>query len=167
MRCLLIIDMQDEFLNEHTEKVFDNIMELVLNEDYNYTLATEYKNHKESACYRMLNWKERCELESSLDRRIESWADFIVSRNTYSKCDNGLLALLRTHKISNVDIVGVNTDACVLATAFSLFEAKQEFRVISDLCASTEGEDIHNAALLVMKSALGVNRIISRNEMDS
>lgn len=165
MKALFLIDLQKEFCTKETEKVFDRIVKFVKTTDYKHVIATMYENNEESACYKMLNWKECMKGSTKLIKDIERYSNLKIRKDTYSKCTEELLQYVKENNITELHIMGVNTDACVLATAFDLFENNIEFKVIEEFCASTEGEDIHQSAIKVMKSALGSKRVVTLEEL--
>lgn len=58
-----------------------------------------------------------------------------------------------------VYLTGVDTDACVLATAYALFDAGVNVTVLTDLCWSAGGPDLHEAALTILRRQLGPGRV--------
>lgn len=52
-------------------------------------------------------------------------------------------------------ICGVNTNNCVLATAFDAFSRDFRVVVVADACGSMNGEDHHRFALMEIETALG------------
>lgn len=54
-----------------------------------------------------------------------------------------------------VDVLGFDTDACVLAACFELFDLKCNFRILSDLRWSSGGEAMHTCGLSVMSRQFG------------
>lgn len=56
---------------------------------------------------------------------------------------------------TEVFIAGVDTDACVMATALSLYTSQYSPVVIEDLSGSTAGPQVHEAALTLLRRNLG------------
>ncbi len=63
--------------------------------------------------------------------------------------------VLRTRRISTIVLAGVNTNTCVLCTAFDAFNRDFQVIVISDCVASMYGEDLHVFALQTVGRCLG------------
>ncbi|MDR7434861.1 MAG: isochorismatase family cysteine hydrolase [Armatimonadota bacterium] len=63
--------------------------------------------------------------------------------------------LLRTLKVSTVVLGGINTNTCVLCTAFDAFNRDFQVIVISDCVASMYGEDLHVFGLQNVSRCLG------------
>lgn len=60
------------------------------------------------------------------------------------------LRRLRARRIRRVIVCGLDTDACVLAVMFSLFDAGIECHLKEDLCWSSSG--LHTPALRIIRS---------------
>jgi len=83
--------------------------------------------------------------------------DYIVSNKKRLSAFYGtdLEVLLRALKVDTLIIVGVNTNTCVLCTAFEAFNRDFKVVVISDCVASMYGEDLHEFALQNVSRCLG------------
>lgn len=58
MNCLVIIDMQKGFINEHTEHLKTKIKQFIKNNKlFDYIIATRYINNINTACYKFEGWK--------------------------------------------------------------------------------------------------------------
>ena len=62
---------------------------------------------------------------------------------------------MRTLNAETVVLMGINTNTCVLNTAFSAFNRDFQVVVISDCVASMYGEDLHVLGLENVKRCLG------------
>ncbi len=63
--------------------------------------------------------------------------------------------VLRSRRISTVILAGINTNTCVLCTAFDAFNQDFQVIVIRDCVASMYGEDLHEFALQTVSRCLG------------
>jgi nicotinamidase-related amidase len=83
--------------------------------------------------------------------------DYVINNKKRLDCFYGtdLEILLRTLGIETVAIMGINTNTCVLNTAFSAFNRDFQVVVISDCVASMYGEDLHVLGLENVKRCLG------------
>ncbi len=63
--------------------------------------------------------------------------------------------VLRTRRISTVVLAGINTNTCILCTAFDAFNRDFKVIVIRDCVASMYGEDLHMFALQTVSRCLG------------
>jgi nicotinamidase-related amidase len=63
--------------------------------------------------------------------------------------------VLRTHDINTLLVTGINTNSCVLATVCAANVLDYAAVVIEDCCDTMDGPDLHAAALLCIRTALG------------
>ena len=63
--------------------------------------------------------------------------------------------LLKSLNIENVCLMGINTNTCVLNTAFTAFNHDYRVVVMSDCVASMYGEDLHELGLQNVCRCLG------------
>jgi len=93
------------------------------------------------------------ELMPELDVRPE---DLIVVKQRYSPfLGTDLDIIIRTLGIKRVVLVGVNTNNCVLCTAFEAFNRDLEVILLEDCCASMNGPQFHERAVEQIRTSLG------------
>ena len=89
----------------------------------------------------------------------ELWreGDYLINNKKRLDCFYGtdLGNLLKTLEISNVVLMGINTNTCVLNTAFTAFNLDYRVVVLSDCVASMYGEDLHVLGLQNVARCLG------------
>lgn len=73
--------------------------------------------------------------------------------------------LLRTMKVDTLIIIGVNTNTCVLCTAFEAFNRDFKVIIISDCVASMYGNDLHEFALQNISRCIGW--VLSLSELEN
>ena len=83
--------------------------------------------------------------------------DYVINNKKRLDCFFGtdLESLLRTLGTETVVLMGINTNTCVMNTAFSAFNRDFQVVVISDCVASMYGEDLHVLGLENVKRCLG------------
>jgi nicotinamidase-related amidase len=83
--------------------------------------------------------------------------DYVINNKKRLDCFYGtdLDILLRTLGIETLVMMGINTNTCVMNTAFSAFNRDFQVVVISDCVASMYGEDLHLLGLENVKRCLG------------
>ncbi len=79
---------------------------------------------------------------------------------SYSPMSLALLQALKNDAITTVAVCGVDTDACVMATALGLFDAGFETFVVSDGCATSGGQEYHAAAIKILERNIGAQYVI-------
>jgi len=69
-----------------------------------------------------------------------------------------LMATLKKYK--TVGICGLDTDACVMAAVFALWDAEIRPIILSEYCASSGGVQFHQAALDLMLRQFGAQSVL-------
>lgn len=161
---LIVIDLQVGFINDKTIKVANNIRDLLEGGEYSAVIATKFTNMPGSSFDSFLGWTGMLgEEEKALLSFVEENADIIVSKCSYScvKNTNFIQSLLSLCDglPEEVTLVGVDTDACVLATAIDLFEMGIRPIIIEDCVGSSGGDEYHEAGMLLLKRSIGKEQI--------
>lgn len=156
---LLIVDLQRGFIKPCTENVINIVKRAINDLQYDVCIYSRFYNTEETSFSRFLNWKkfqsaEEQEIVLPVDKK-----DITISKDTYSAVTKELKNIIKEGEYKRVYICGIDTDACVLATAFDLFDNGIEPLIIIDGCASTGGKEYHQAAELIMKRSFGKNNV--------
>jgi nicotinamidase-related amidase len=91
---------------------------------------------------------------------VASAADIVLSKHGLAPRSEDLVAALRARNVQSVDLCGLDTDQCVLATALLLWDARITPRVLAELCSSSGGPDMHEAGLAIARRAIGDRNVI-------
>ncbi len=153
--ALIIIDVQNYFVNEHTKDIPDKIYSFIQKNKFDFVAFTKFVNNKNSNFFKLLNWKKCL---SSPDTDIHPTLSRFVNKNnlfekaTYSvfKCDK-LVKILKKNNINKIFLCGIDIDACVLASAFDGFDLGYEIYILRDLCLSHSGEKLDSAASEIIR----------------
>lgn len=125
VEALLIIDYQQGFVSKAQEDIhakIENLAEAFRNSKLPVIL-TKFINHKDSAFNKILRWNGMTNTkEQELALEI-SKNDKIITKATYSALTAELQEYLKENQIDMIYLCGIDTDACVIATAFALFDA--------------------------------------------
>jgi nicotinamidase-related amidase len=83
--------------------------------------------------------------------------DYVINNKKRLDCFYGtdLRQLLQTLGVKNVVLMGINTNTCVLNTAFTAFNFNYRVVVLSDCVASMYGDDLHTLGLQNVSRCLG------------
>jgi biuret amidohydrolase len=83
--------------------------------------------------------------------------DYVINNKKRLDCFYGtdLRQLLDTLGVKNVALMGINTNTCVLNTAFTAFNLDYRVVVLSDCVASMYGDDLHALGLQNVARCLG------------
>ncbi len=160
-KVLFVIDAQKLFESKKTKEIARRINNYVKKNKnkYSFIVFTVFKNDHQSSLYKIFRYKkgmkkEEARLLPEITENID--ASKVIHRNTYS-----LLKIpkirnkLNKNNIKQVDLCGFDTDCCILATAFDLFEAGFKTVVLQDICFSISGKKLHDSALKIIKRNCG------------
>ena len=157
--CLLIVDVQKGFINEHTKHLPGKINNLY--KSYDKVFATKFYNKLGSFYDTLINWgrvrkaTEEFELAFIPEERTE-----ILEKSVYSCVNPFFLEKLNALGIKKVDICGIDTDICVTKCAVDLFENGIVPVVLEEYCASTAGPNAHKCGIATIKRFIGAKQVI-------
>lgn len=164
---IVVIDMQNGFMDELTEGLDERQLSFLQNISPEVpVIGTCYVNHEHTPCYVFEGWKD-C-MEGSRDAEILDSLKPVLSevfkKDKYSCWNDEFKAFVEKSGAEKLYFFGVNTDCCVLHSAFDCYNDLVDCAVIADLCASTAGRDVHEAALTVLRSCITNERVITADE---
>jgi len=157
-RPLLVVDIQNGFINEFTGHIPGRIARLIDTGEFEPVLFTRFVNVPGSPYQRLLEWHGSAEPPDT--EVVPELTRFAADGNVYAKL--GLTGMpqeladrLARDRIEEIDVVGIDTDMCVLKIAMDLFDAGIEPVVLVDCCASTAGLQAHLAGLAILSRNIG------------
>ncbi len=166
---LLVVDIQNGFVNDNSEVVLEPIAGLVgeWHERDWPIYATRFHNVPGGQWERLIGWKRlqsppEDELHPSLSQLLLA-SDQVVDKASYTSLTGRFLSDLKERDWETVAICGIATDGCVLKTAVDLFEFQDRpIRpvVLKDACASHAGPAVHEAGLLLAARFIGSAQVI-------
>ncbi len=166
--AVVIVDLQKGFLNRWTDDLPDMTAAFLerIGKAEVPVLGTRYVNHEGSACYRFEGWKECMEgtEDTELPPDLIPYYEQVFDKDVFSCWNDKMKNFIRERGIDKVYFAGVNTGCCVLASVFDCYNDLTDCAVISDLCGSTSGPEIHEAALTVLRSTIMKERVITADE---
>lgn len=164
MNCLVIVDMQEGFMNESTEHLKDKLISFLKDKGdfFDFTVATRYVNHENTACSKFEGWYE-CMEGSDGVQLVDGLFDIfrIFDKDKYSCYNSEFKEFLEENGIDELYFVGVNTGCCVLHSAFDTYNDLISTYVIEDLCGSTSGKYSHDCAIQILKECITEQRVIN------
>lgn len=155
--ALIVIDAQRYFIKKNIAWLPRKIAVHIKNNNYDFVLFTKFVNNAKSNFARTFNWR-KCSNTPDTDICPEL-LDYVNKDNVFEKSafsafkSLALKKFLEKHSIKKVFLCGTDTDACVLSSAFEAFDLGYNVKVIKELCASSNGNMLHDYA----------NGIIRRN----
>ena len=158
-RLLLVIDVQNDFINEHTKNILTEIKELVDSNKYDLTAFTRFINDENSIWYKKLNYKG-CMTKEGQAIAINTKNNKVFDKNIYTAVNDELKKYIQKNNISKIYLCGFDTDACVQKTAIDLFEQNYDVYVLKDYCMSHLGKETHNFYINNLARLIEKNGII-------
>lgn len=152
--ALVIIDVQNFFVKEGTRDLPDKIATYIKKNAFDFVLFTVFINTQGSNLFRLRNWN-KCTTPPDTDIH-HTLSPYVTSNNVFEKTAfsafkaKSFKRFLERNAISTLYLCGINTDACVLATAFDGFDLGYEIVVVRELCKSLSGKEIGDSALQII-----------------
>jgi nicotinamidase-related amidase len=159
---LLLVDVQQGFVNEFTHHIPPRLARLIETGDYGPLFFTRFINTPESPYRRLLEW-HACSGPPDIELAPEV-APFANEGNVFDKpgltgMPDALAERLRRERIERITVAGIDTDMCVLKVAMDLFDAGIEPIVLIDCCGSTAGLQAHLAGLAILSRNIGPQQL--------
>lgn len=134
---LLVIDVQPAF---KVEPYYSKIIEYINNNrnKYDKIIATRFINYHNSLYVTKLDYSDCMKRE-----KLAFKPDILIGKSSYGLNVRNCLKLFNNE---HIDIIGCDTDACVLATCFQLWDYNINFKILKDYIYSSGGEDISKSA---------------------
>ncbi len=171
-KALIVIDVQKFFLTHKTRGIVKQIQKYLNNNssDYDVIYFTIFKNDTSAPLWKLSKWKD-CGTSPDTDI-CDEIKQFTSPKNLLYK--NILSAAkvaeikegLRQNNISEVDLCGFDTDCCVLATAYDLFDQGIKPVVLKNLTWSTSKEKLHAPALKMLLRNIGFVKKVQKIRSD-
>lgn len=159
--ALIIIDVQSLFVKNTGQETINHIHRLIDSKTYDLIISTIFVNSLGSKYEKALNYSGGTNVKDQiLDQKVLSASDYIFEKEAYAP-GNSFLQTLSSENVTKVTIVGIDTDGCVLATAFKCFDADIETFIDLAGCTSTGGKRLDTAARLIMKRSFGQSHLLN------
>lgn len=159
---LLVVDVQNGFINEFTHHIPQRVVQLIKERDYAPVLFTQFVNAPDGPYTQLLNW-QGCNQEPDTNL-VDDLHPYVRQRCLFTKpglcgLPDSLIHYLAENDIKRISVAGIDTDMCVLKIAMDLFDQGIEPIVLTDCCASTAGLQAHLAGLAVLSRNIGAQRL--------
>lgn len=145
-KVLTVVDKIDRYINLHGQ-------------DYSFIYFTIFRNDPTSPLYRISKWHD-CLRRPDIDL-FPNIAKHCNSQNSgYKNILSAakmppVLRLLKQHQVTEVHLCGFDTDCCLLATAYDLFDLGIKPAIFNNLSWSTSKDKLHSAALKMIERNIG------------
>lgn len=158
-KLLLIIDVQNGFLNKNTKIILPKIESLVKSKDFEYIAFTRFINEINSNWYKKLNYIG-CLSKEEQEIPIDTQNYKIFDKKIYSALNDELKNYIKINNIDEIYLCGFDTDACIQKTALDLFENNYDVYVLKDYCMCSSGIELHNIIINNLSELIGKDKII-------
>lgn len=159
-KVLLIIDVQEPFLSENTQRVPVFLQDLIERERFELVIQSCWQNYPGSRYEAELGYK----LGAQASPVISCPGGKVLLRSTYSAVNEELRQLIQ--KSDRLYIAGLESDACVLATLFDLWDAGFSFRVYRD-GIGTNRKDLAEPTLALIRRQFGEGVFIPAGQQEA
>lgn len=123
-------------------------------------IFTKFINSEHTVFSNCLKWNRmQTHEEQGIVIPIEE-NDVIIEKQQYSAVTDKLKEMLIAGACDTIYLCGLETDACVLSTAFDLFDFGIVPTILIDCCASARGESYHMAAKKIMERSFGTHNVV-------
>lgn len=158
-KMLVVVDLQRSFINENTEFIIDKIKKLVNSNEFDKVIFTKFVNNEDSIYVSKLNYKG-CLTYEEQEIMIDTKDNIVLNKNVYTVYSDRFKEIVRDFKINEIYLCGIDTECCVLKSAFDLFEMGYDVKVLKDYCACTNEIKRHMNALEILRRNIGYNNIV-------
>lgn len=160
-KALIVIDVQKYFLSTETQRVVTRIRDYLKNSSDKYALIyfTIFRNDSDAPLWKISEW-EGCSTSPDTDI-CDEIKEFTNNTNLFYKNILSAVKVPQIHEgfkknnISEVHLCGFDTDCCVLATAYDLFDQGIKPVVLDNLTWSTSKDNLHKAATQMIGRNIG------------
>jgi len=160
-KALIVIDVQKYFINSKTKKIAGNIGKYLKNNfnKYDMVFFTVFKNNPSAPLWKISEW-DGCVKSPDTDV-CDEIKDFVNKDNLFYKNilsavkNPKIVGMIKKSEVSEVDLCGFDTDCCVLATAYDLFDQGIKPVVLEKLTWSTSKEKLHKSAIKIVERNIG------------
>lgn len=163
---LLVVDMQNAFVNETVRPIIPNIIALIDKfKATNRLIAfSRFINSETSNYVKLLQWNS-CAVGKEIEIIPElidyTKTTFVFDKPYYTPYTTEFESYLTRNKINRIFICGVTTESCVLKAALDIFEDNKEPIVVENACYCDRGMASHKAGIFIISRNIGRRQIKS------
>nr|WP_307710865.1 isochorismatase family cysteine hydrolase [Streptomyces sp. V1I6] len=164
---MLVIDVQQGFVNHHSRGVLPTLARLVKRWHAvgAPVVLTRFHNEEGSPYETITGWtKLRTPQEQALVRDLEPYASEaagLIDKGQSSLFTPSGADLIRAAGWTDLVLCGIDTDACVYDSAVDAYQRGYRPWIVTDACASTGGAEYHEAALLLAARNIGRQHLVT------
>lgn len=163
MDVLVVVDMQKCFLEQKETDLPNRIRRHIQEKNYDMIFFSQLVNQKSSNFYERLDWKDCMnseEIQIVSELKDLASENTVVQKETYSVFKSEEFnSEINLEEVNKLNLCGVDSDACVLATAFEAFDKNLDFEILRELTESTSEnrQEFEEYAERIMERSLSRN----------
>lgn len=156
-KALIFVDVQGSFLNKRNIYIVKNILKLLDSTKYDAYVEVSFYAPKGSLWEKQQKWicpaGEDTKVIEAISKTLKPYKPLKILKKTRSafKGNKELATFLKNKRIREVHIVGLDTEDCVLATAFEAFDLGFLTYVLEECVQSFHSNDSHQMALKLLR----------------
>jgi len=153
-RALIIVDVQEGFLNERNRWIVPNIKKLLERGGYAHVIEATFHAEPLSLWDTQTKWTFPYSPTLPEIKEMLPTNTISIIKETKSAFwgDTDIRALLKKNGVTEVHVVGLDTNDCVMATAFDSFDAGFETYVLEDCTETSSAPELREAALAILRN---------------
>lgn len=156
-KALIIIDVQPGFIKPKNKAIIKKIIWLLNNKHYDAYIESVFNAEKNSLWEKQQNWilpkGPDTHTDFEIGKALKKYSSLLITKQTKSvfKGSTNLQTYLSKKNIKEVHIVGLDTNDCILASAYEAFDLGFLTYVIEECCQSSSSENLHKNALALLR----------------
>jgi len=152
-RALILVDIQEGFLNEKNRWIIPNIQEVIREGEYDLVVEAVFHADEGSLWQRQTGWTLLLqptvpEIKDMLPART---IGVVKTASSAFKGSKDFAGILKENGIEEVHIVGLDTYDCVFATAKESFDPGFFTYVLEECTEASDGKEYRDAALKILR----------------
>lgn len=154
--CLVIVDVQEGFVKSmNTRDLPARILDLVKMRSFDHIVCTRFESPVATPLMSLLGWlSHMSDEEQEVLQEIEHISERTFVKYQYSCFTPDFIRYIYMKHIDKLFLCGVDTDSCILKSAYDAFEFKIPFEVLTSYCASNGGKTLHESAIQIIERNL-------------
>ncbi|MDE2037813.1 MAG: cysteine hydrolase [Patescibacteria group bacterium] len=153
-KALIIVDVQPSFLDDRNGYIVENILKLLNGSRYDLYVEATFHAERGSLWDKQQGWicpeeGDGTETVGRLSEALRPLDPIKVRKETKSvfRGDRDLSKIFADKGVGEVHVVGLDTNDCVLATAYESFDLGFITYVIAECCQSSSSDRLHAYAI--------------------
>lgn len=159
-KALIIVDVQEGFLTERNRWIIPNIQKAIREDDYDLYIEAVFHADPGSLWDKQTGWTFPLSPTVPEVKELLPSETIRVVKTTKSAFggDKDISAILKEKSVDEVRIIGLDTNDCVMATAFNSFDAGFETYVLEDCTESSDDGSLRAAAIKILRNVNLTNK---------